>query len=190
MSGIRLSKGLAAWVESTLNSSGDSAAQHCFELRPRFRIPGSGRVDLLSVRHEKGTPDHFRVDLWTIVPGAVVEKDVDAMTRSAFAFQAWYAELMEHAETQGFTRGHLLSVRGNLVGASVRRSPLIDLLSHWGSGMFFWTWTRAGDGIEVIPAYDKAPALGAARAQLKALLPHLSWRDVSESGERMKAGSL
>jgi hypothetical protein len=183
MNGNTLAKSLAGWVGSTLNAPGSPGREHCFQIRPQFRIPGAGRVDLLTVRHETGSPDRFRVDLWTIVSRALLEKDVDAMMRRLHAFEAWYAELIEHAETQGFSPDHRISVRGNLVGKAVRRSPLVDLLSHWGSAIFFWTWTRSGSEVEVLPAYDRAPALKAARTQLKGLLDHLPWEDSAERGE-------
>ena len=186
MNGNTLTKALAGWVGSTLNAPDHPGNEHCFQVRPQFRIPGAGRVDLLTVRHVTGTPDRFRVDLWVILPRVVEERDVDAMTRRILAFQAWYAELTEHAETQGFTAGHLITISGNLVGRSVRRSPFVDLLSHWGSSLFFWTWKRAGDGIDVLPAYDKAPAVKAARLQLKGLLDHLPWQDCVDRGVKRK----
>ena len=187
MSDSTLARSLAGWVGSTLNVPGSPGREHCFQIRPLFRIPGAGRVDLLTVRHETGGPDRFRVDLWNIVPRALADKDVDGMMRRLHAFEAWYAELIEHAETQGFSPGHRISVRGNLVGSSIHRSPLVDLLSHWGSSMFFWTWKRAGSGLEVLPAYDRAPALKAARTQLKALLDHLPWEDSAEREEAAAA---
>jgi len=183
MSGNTLAKSLAGWVGSTLNAPGSPGREHCFQIRPQFRIPGAGRVDLLTVRHEIGGPDRFRVDLWCIVARGLLEKDVDAMMRRLHAFEAWYAELIEHAEMQGFSPVHRISVRGNLVGSAVRRSPLVDLLSHWGSSLFFWTWKRADAGIEVEPAYDRAPALRAARLQLRGLLDHLPWEDCADREE-------
>jgi len=175
-----LAQALAGWVGSTLNAPGSSGREHCFQIRPQIRIPGAGRVDLLSIRHETGSFDHFRVDLWTIHPRTVGEREVDAMMRCLQAFQAWYAELIEHAETQGFRPGHQVSVRGNLVGKSVCRSGFVDLLSHWGSSIFFWTWTRAATGLDLLPAYDRAPSLKSARTQLKSLLDHLPWEDCGE----------
>jgi hypothetical protein len=183
MSESILAKSLAGWVGSLLNAPGSPRREHCIQIRPQFRIPGAGRVDLLTVRHEIGGPNRFRVDLWNIVPRSLGEKDVDAMTRRLHAFEAWYAELIEHAETQGFSPDHRVSVRGNLVGKGIRRSPLVNLLSHWASSIFFWTWHRAGSGMEVVPAYDRAPALKAARLQLKALLDHLPWEDVADREE-------
>lgn len=177
MGEISLDKSLAAWIEATLNDPGDSGREHCFELRRRFRVPGAGKVDVLTVRHESGATDLFRVDLWTIVPRRIEEKDVDALMRRLHAFQAWTAELIEHAETQGFSPRHRIRLRGNLVGRSVRRSPFVDLLSHWGSSVFFWTWTRAGAGLDVQPAYGRAPSPKSARLQLKGLLDHLPWSD-------------
>lgn len=175
-----LATSLAAWVGSTLNPPGGPGQEHCFQVRPQFRIPGAGPVDLLTVRHDTGRPDRFRVDLWNIQPRAVEAPDVDAMLRRLHAFVAWTAELTEHAETQGFSPRHTISVCGNLVGKTVRRSPLVSLLSHWGSSIFFWTWNRRRGGLDVQPAYDRAPSLKTARLQLKGLLDHLPWKDTAE----------
>ena len=51
-----LVKSLSGWAGKALAIGGE----HCFELRPRFRIPGAGIVDLLSLRH---TRDLFVVGL-------------------------------------------------------------------------------------------------------------------------------
>ena len=78
MSSTTLTKSLERWVGSTLNAPDSPGREHCFQVRPLFRIPGAGRVDLLTVRHESGGFDRFRVDLWNIVPRPLGEKDVDA----------------------------------------------------------------------------------------------------------------
>lgn len=192
MSGT-LAKSLASWLDTTLNPPGGAGREHCFELRPRFRIPGAGKVDLLTLRHGLGNPDRFRVDLWTILPRAVREDDIDPMLRRIHAFQAWYRDLVEHAETQGFSPGHRLGVCGNLLGTSLTRSPLTELLSHVGSSVFFWNWKRTRGVFDVAPAYGREPSLGAARAQLKGLLDHLTWEDSvdrEERSERAKATPL
>lgn len=175
-----LVKALSRWIESTLGSG----AEHCFDLRPRFRIPGAGPVDLLTVRHTlpalPGQPHAFSVGLWTIREADVDERAADAMTRRVLAFEAWYSEFLEHAEIQGFSPSHRISVCGNLVGRAIRRSPLIDLLSNWGSALYFWTWRRKAAALDVSPYYGKGPALAAPRAHLKALLPHLPWQDTAD----------
>ena len=185
MSGNTLAKELAGWVGDTLNDPGSPGREHCFQIRPQFRIPGAGPVDLLTIRHETRGQDRFRIDFWNIVPGAVRDRDVDGMMRRIHAFQAWYAELIEHAETQGFCAGHQISVRGNLAGKSVSRSRFVDLLSPWGSTIFLWTWRRSPSGLDILPAYQRAPALGSARTQLKALLDHLPWEDRVEGEDAM-----
>jgi len=187
MSGTALAKALGDWIESTLNEPGNPGREHCFELTPRFRIPGAGRVDLLTLRHDRGSPDRFRVDLWNIHPRTIEQRDVDGMMRRIHAFEAWYSELTEHAARQGFAPNHRLSVCGNLVAPSIRRSPLISVLSHWGSAFFFWSWTRRGAGIDVQPAYGPSPALGALRGQLKGLLDHLPWKDTADEVEVAEA---
>jgi len=168
---------LSRWAERSLRIGDD----HCLELRRHLRLPGAGAVDLLTLRHAR---DHFVVGLWNIQAGAIDERDIDAMTRRVHAFEAWYLELLEHAETQGFGPAHRISVCGNLVGCSVRSSPLANLLSNWGGSLFFWKWTRSpAGGFDVLPCYGKSPALSSARAQLKGLLHHLPWQD---TGERLE----
>ena len=173
MSKNALGTALSAWAADALRDERD----HCFELRPRFRIPGAGTVDLLTVRH---AANRFSVGLWTIRGGAVGDGGVDAMMRRLHAFEAWYSELREHAETQGFSPSHRIRVCGNLVGRSIRRSPLVDLLSNWGCSICFWTWRRSSKGLEITPYYSRPPALGAARAELKGMLPHLPWQDTAD----------
>ena len=103
--------------------------------------------------------------------------EVDAMTRRLHAFEAWYAELVERAEFQGFSPSHRVFVSGNIVAPRVRRSPLVDLLSTRGSSITFWTWTRTRAAFEVAPFYGKYPAFGSSRTQMKDLLSHLAWED-------------
>lgn len=174
MSKTALASALARWARSSLALGGE----HCLEQRSRFRIPGAGLVDLLTVRHLR--PSEFKVGLWSIDPGAVDDRAVDAMSRRLHAFEGWYSELREHAETQGFGPAHRITVCGNVVGRSVGRSPLIDLLSAWGCAVSFWTWKRSGAGIDVMPYLGRGRALASARTQLKALLPHLPWRDTAD----------
>ena len=172
-----LAKSLSTWAARSLAVGGE----HCLELRPHFRIPGTGPVDLLSIRHVR---HQFFVGLWTIRPGRLDERDLDAMSRRIHAFRAWYSELLEHVETQGFRSNHQVSVCGNLVGRSVAPSPLVELVSNWSGTMCFWTWKRGPESsLEVTPFTGRAPALGARRASLKRLLHHLPWRDMAAGEE-------
>ena len=170
MSNSALVSSLAAWVRQALALG----REHCVDVRPGVRIPGAGPVDLVAVRHEA---DRFGVGLWSITAREAGDADVDLMTRRIHAFEAWYSELLERAEFQGFSPGHRLFVSGNIVAPTVRRSPLVDLLSTRGSSITFWTWGRGRVGFEVAPFYGKCPALGSSRTQIKDLLPHLPWED-------------
>jgi hypothetical protein len=161
---------LAGWVRQALTLG----REHCIDVRRHVRIPGAGRVDLLTVRHEA---DRFGVGLWTITDREGGDGDIDAMTRRIHAFEAWYSELLERAEFQGFSPGHRIFVSGNIVAPTVRRTPLVDLLSTRGSSITFWTWGRSAAGFEVAPFYGKCPALASPRTQIKDLLPHLPWED-------------
>lgn len=175
---------LSTWISSTYNAHNRRVHEHCFEIRPKFRIPGAGVADLLTVRHSHsaspGGPDLFAVGLWTFEEGMVNDLAVDAVQRRIQAFQACYAELLEQAEIQGFSALHRISVCGNLVGASVKRSALIDLLSNWGTSMAFWTWKSVASGIELAPYYGRQPGMTAPRSQMKDLLDHLPWEDSAE----------
>lgn len=176
---------LHTWAKRSLAVGGE----HCIDLRPQFRIPGAGPVDLLSVRH---TRDHFVVGLWAIQSGPLRIRAVDEMTRRLHAFEAWYGELMEHAETQGFRSAHRISVCGHLVAPAIQHSRLVDLLSHWSGSLCFWTWDRSrARGFEVSPYYGRTPALAEGRTQLKSLLPHLPWTDLAqvEESEPSKLGA-
>lgn len=181
MNRTALTEALSAWLRATFEGQGICPADHCFQIRSRFRIPGSGPVDFLTARHTRSSPDAkgdpFRIALWMVETGSLGDRQVDLMMRRVHAFQAGYAELLEQAETRGFSAAHRVSVTGNLVGAAVRRSPLTDLLSNWGGSVFFWTWTPTDRGVDVLPYYGKSPSLNASRAQLKGLLDHLPWED-------------
>jgi hypothetical protein len=186
MGGNTLTRSLATWIETTLNPPGGPGPEHCFEARPRFRIPGAGRVDLLTCRHDKGHPDRFRVDLWTILSRPLGDSDTDPMFRRLHAFQAWYGDLVESAETQGFSPDHRVTLRGNIVGTALRSSPLIELLSQSGSSLSFWEWKRPRGVFDVRPVYGRTLTLGAARTKLKGLLDHLRWHDDAARDERVE----
>ena len=169
--------GLAAWIpEAFAPGRGKS-----MELHPHVRIPAAGPVDLVSVRQEA---DRFAVGLWSILPGTAGDRSVDAMTRRLHAFEAWYSELLERAELQGFRPIHRLSITGNVVARGVRRSALVDLLSTRGPSICFWTWRRAAAGFEVVPFYGECPALSSSRPRLRELLSRLQWEDAAASAGR------
>jgi len=173
MSKNALVAALAAWAPAALSPG----REHTLDVRRRVRIPGAGPVDLLTIHH---AGDRFTIALWLIEPGEIRESAVDAMTRRLHAFEAWYADLVEHAEIQGFGPSHRIFVTGNLVGRAVRRGPLVNLLSNHGSALRFWTWKRAGAGIEVAPFCGTGNAQASSRTRLKGLLPRLTWKDVGE----------
>jgi len=170
---------LSGWVRKALTQG----PEHCVDVHPRVRIPGAGPVDLLSLRHEG---DRFAVGLWSISTREIGDAEVDAMTRRTHAFEAWYSELRERAEFQGFSPSHRIFVCGNIVAPDVRRSPLVDLLSTRGTSLCFWTWKRSATGFEVTPFYGKCPESGSSRKHLRDLLPHLSWKDAAAANRLPK----
>ena len=176
MSKDALVTSLAAWVRETLTLGRD----HCIDSRRQVRVPGAGPVDLVAVRH---AGDRFEVALWSITTGAADDRSVDAMMRRIHAFEAWYSELRERAELQGFSPRHRITVSGNLVARSVRRSPLVDLLSTQSSSVSFWTWRRSAARFDVVPFYGACPALASSRSHLQELFFHLPWEDVASAGK-------
>jgi len=174
-----LRSSLSAWVRKALTHG----REHCVDIRRRVHIPGAGPVDLVAVRHEA---DRFAVGLWSIIPGEAADAEIDAMSRRIHAFEAWYSELRERAELQGFNPTHRLVVCGNIVARSVRRSPLVDLLSTRGSSLYLWTWSRTRSTFDVAPFYGRCPEFGSARTQIRDLLTHLTWEDVA-AAERASA---
>jgi hypothetical protein len=165
-----LRSSLSAWVRKVLTHD----REHCVDIRRRVHIPGAGPVDLVAVRHEA---DRFAVGLWSIVRGTAVDADLDAMTRRIHSFEAWYSELRERAEVQGFTPTHHLTICGNIVARAVRRSPLVDLLSTRGSSIYLWTWARSRGKFDVAPFYGRCPGFGSSKTQIRDLLTHLTWED-------------
>jgi hypothetical protein len=170
---------LAQWAPAALSPG----REHALDVRRRVRIPGAGAVDLVTVGQ---AGDQFVVGLWSIAPGSVGDSDVDAMTRRLHAFDAWYADLVENAEIQGFRPLHRIMVTGNLVGRTVRPGPLVELLSNRGSALRFWTWRRSAGGFEVAPFCGNSRAPASSRSRLKALLPRLTWEDAGEVSEEQE----
>jgi len=184
----RLTEALCAWIEGTYNHPEWRENNHCFTVRKDVRIPESGLVDAVSVGHRPpaadGEPDVFSICLWQLEPVAVDVPAIDRMSRHLHAFGAWYSELLEAAQCRGFASRHRVLLRGNLVGASVLPDPMIDLLSHWGREISFWTYARTGERIEVEPYYGTARSLRPARRRLTELLDHLKWRDLEAAPSR------
>lgn len=172
MSKFDLRSSLSSWVRKALTHG----REHCVDIRRRVHIPGAGPVDLVAVRHEA---DRFAVGLWSIVPGEAGDAAIDAMSRRIHAFEAWYSELRERAELQGFNPTHRLVICGNIVARAVRRSPLVDLLSTRGSSIYLWTWGRPRGKFEVAPFYGRCPGFGSSKTQIRDLLTHLTWEDAN-----------
>jgi hypothetical protein len=174
-----LASSLSAWVRKALTHG----REHCVDIRRRIHIPGAGPVDLVAVRHEA---DRFAVGLWSVCRGEAGDPAIDAMTRRIHAFEAWYSELRERAELQGFSPTHRLFICGNIVARTVRRSPLVDLLSTRGSSIYLWTWSRSRAKFDVAPFYGRCPGFGSSRTQIRDLLTHLTWEDAT-AAERIPA---
>lgn len=184
----RPTEALCAWLRETYDHPEWRENNHCFLVRRDVRIPECGALDAVSVGHRpptpQGEPDVFSICLWQLEPEGVDLPALDRMGRRLQAFGAWYAEFLEAAQCRGFASRHRVLLRGNLVGASVAPDPLIDLLSHWGRDLAFWTYAADGDRLDVEPYYGTARSLRPARRRLTDLLNHLRWRDLEASPTR------
>lgn len=177
-----LTGSLCTWIAETYNHPEWREQNHCFTVRRDVRLPEAGVVDAISVAHRGPTPeegaDVFHVSLWQLEPVAVDVPALDRLNRQLQVFGAWYAEFLEAAQCRGFTSRHRLRVSGNLVGPGVRPDPLLDLLSHWGGNVSFWTYRQTESRLEVEPYTGTARSLRPARRRLTDLLEHLRWRDL------------
>lgn len=182
MKSSNLAGSLCDWIAETYHHPDWREQNHCFTVRRDVRIPETGLVHAVSVAHRgptpEGDPDLFQVGLWQLEPAAVDVAALDRMNRHLQVFAAWYSEFLEAAECRGFTSRHRVQLSGNLVGLRVSPDPLLDLLSHWGRNVSFWTYRKTGPRLEVEPYTGVARSLRPARRRLTDLLEHLRWRDL------------
>ena len=169
---------LAAWVEASHPTGGTRRNLHCSRIWKAVPGPSLGGVSVVSVRHQvplvSRAPDLFVVELWDLRPGEIGDSDAARMCAQLAAYRAWYDEILEEAEIQGRGRRHRFSVHGNLVGASIGASPLIDVLSLHGREVAFWTCRRSEDGTDFLPHFGEERST--APSPLSAMLDHLPWR--------------
>jgi hypothetical protein len=175
---VDLALQLVRWLESPGHLPGTLRNLHCRRVWESVPGPSLGDVTAVSVRHHvplvSRAPELFVVDLWDLRPGEVGDADAARMCARLAAYRAWYDELLEDAEVAGRRRRHRLSVHGNIIGASVAASPLVDLLSLHGREVAFWTYRVAEEHAEFEPYYrEERPC---PPSPLKAMLDHLPWR--------------
>ena len=181
MSSPDLLQHLHGWIKG---NSPPPLTLHCFRLFKAVPLPDGGTISAVSVRHQRSgsprAPELVVAELWNLCDGPVQAADVKEMGVALATFRAWYAEILEEAETEGLRRRHRFSVHGNLIGPSVQSSALVDLLSHHGGEVAFWTVRRTPDGTEFEPYYgeDQRPS----PSVLARMLDHLAWDAPQDPG--------
>ncbi len=175
---VDLVQQLVRWLENPSHPPGTLRSLHCTRVWRSAPGLSLGDVTAVSIRHQvplvSRAPELFVVNLWDLRPGEVGDADAARMCAQLASYRAWYDELLEDAEVEGRRRRHRLSIHGNLVGASVAPSPLVDLLSLHGHEVAFWTYQPTVDGIKFEPycleerATEPSPLMG--------ILDHLPWQ--------------
>jgi hypothetical protein len=182
-----------AWLESTYNDPEFAQNLHCFRTRKGVELPSGETVDYVSVRHERGAaPDAasvFSVGLWKFDPTPIDGEGISAICRQVEAFRAWYGEALERAEMAGLGERDRVGLHGNLVGSSVRPSPLIDVLSAGTGAVSLWTYRRGVNRIEVEPFYGSSSPRRKDAQAFRELFEHLPWQrmDGARPGRARKA---
>ena len=174
---------LSEWILRSYQPA--SAKVHCIKLQRSVAIPGGNAVHLLSVRHYRGSerrvPEQFVAELWDILPGPAGPAAAAEMFYKLGMFRSWYAQILEDAELRGLKRRHRFSLHANLVAPSVDSGQSLDLLSHYGGELAFWTCQESGGSVELFPHYaagESETANGLTEA-----LDHLVWDETTQETE-------
>lgn len=161
------------WIRRTTEDERD----HCHGVRRDIVLPGSPPIDVVSFRHQDpivpGAPDVFTVGLWRCLNGAVTAQTVRDMALSLLLWRTAYAQLLEDGACRGWRRRHRFSVRGNILGARVERTTLLDTLSVGGGEVVFWTFADEPGGLVVEPYY--VDDFGEQGGRVDEVLDHLTW---------------
>jgi hypothetical protein len=165
------------WIEASFHPLETLGNLHCSRVWKSVPGPSLGDVTAVSVRHQvplvSRAPELFVLELWDLLPREVGDADVARMCARLASYRAWYDELLEDAEVEGRRRRHRFSVHGNLVGASVAATPLVDLLSLHGREVAFWTYRVSEGGAEFEPHVREEQPVAA--SPLVWMLDHLPW---------------
>lgn len=168
---------LYRWIATEYPETGVLPNLHCFRVFRSISLPDGGNVSAVSVRHQipaaPKAPEHVVVELWNLCRRRILPADVKEMCLYLATFRASYAEILEAAELEGLRRRHRFSLHGNVVGESVEAAATVDLLSHHGGEVAFWTYRESVAGVEFEPYYGESH--GVRGSALARMLDHLAW---------------
>ncbi|HLY73998.1 MAG TPA: hypothetical protein VKU80_07750 [Planctomycetota bacterium] len=174
---------LSDWIETYYHRPGLLPNLHCIRVLKNVSLPGGSVVSAVSVRHQtprhSHAPDVFVAELWNLRHGPIRPVDIKNMCLALATFRAWYSEILEEAELSGLRRRHRFSVHGNLIGVSVKVTDVVDLLSHHGGEVAFWTYRVSSGRTEFDPYCGEG--LRAPRPTLAQMLDHLAWEAPTDS---------
>ena len=175
---------LCEWIEASCRQPGLLSNLHCFRMFSSVPLPDGGTVSAVSVRHQTSSmgraPDQFVAEIWNLCHGSIRTADVKEMCLALATFRAWYSGILEEAEVAGLRPRHRFSVHGNLIGVSVEPAATVDLLSHHGGEVAFWTYRVSAGRTVFDPHYGEDQSVS--RSELSPMLDHLAWEEVPLSG--------
>jgi len=174
---------LSEWIERDYHHPGSTSNLHCLRVLQNVSLPDGSEVSAISVRHQtprsSNGPDLFVAELWNLHDRPIRPVDIKDMCLALATFRAWYSQILEEAELAGLRRRHRFSVHGNLIGRSVNATDIIDLLSHHGGEVAFWTYRDSSGRTEFAP-YCGEEGLDA-KSKLAEMLDHLAWEAPADS---------
>ena len=168
---------LSEWIRTYYHRFGSPPNLHCIRVLQNVPLPDGSAVSAVSIRHQtprvSHAPDQFVAELWNLRHGPIRSVDIKDRCLALATFRAWYSEILEEAELAGLQRRHRFSVHGNLIGRSVKANGVVDLLSHHGGEVAFWTYRVSSGRTEFEPycgeeRHDPKPTLAE-------MLDHLAW---------------
>jgi len=185
MSSPVLLQHLCEWIEAPSRQPGLISNLHCFRVFRSVPLPGGATVSAVSIRHQTSSgsraPDQYVAELWNLCHGSIGTADVKEICLALATFRAWYSGMLEEAEVAGLRRRHRFSVHGNLIGVSVESAAEVDLLSHHGGEVAFWTSRICEGRTEFDPHYgEEYPG---SESELVPMLDHLVWEEVPSPAE-------
>lgn len=167
-----------SWLLGTYNDPEFAGKAHCFTVRRNFPFVHGELLDFVSVRHESPAPSRdcglFSIGLWKFTPDEIGIDAIDEMCRHVQAFRSACAEMVNQLQVKGESGPISIALHGNLVGASVAESPIASLLANGLGDLFFWTYRRGINRVEIEPHFDDGVSAQASAQLLQSLLDHAS----------------
>lgn len=189
MKTISLHDQFHSWLLSTYKDPEFAGKVHCFAVRKNVPLAADEVLDFVSVCHERAALPKdrgvFSVGIWKFTPGEIGLDDISEMCRHIQAFRSGCAEMVNQLEMKGEMLPIAIALHGNLVGASVAPNEVASLLANGLSDLFFWTYRRGINRVEVEPHLDDGAVADSCARLLRTLFEHSPRADGGRRSPRM-----